>query len=399
MNGELYWYIPYIIIPCSVLIAYFFCRSNHQYYQMKEKDLELDYARKKAELKTLQVKMDEEYRIKSNQLSRDFSKYRHQLELQYDHDVSARVDELSRGLNEERKEVETIRQYLNNSITTAQQFNQEIRRIKLDCEARIEDANKKYLDLKFIYDNLVTLHPTIIEDIEEDVEEVEKVEESSNGRPGVLRWLSDEEYNGLSQRGRNELAFSRWKFRRKSKPEIGMEYEVYIGYCYWKEGWKVDFHGVDNGKNDLGRDIIATKVIDGIHHVHIIQCKYWSKKKNIHENTICQLFGTTFKYIFEHGAYKNGNYRIKPILATTTELSDVAKEFAKRLHVKYKVSPIGEIPWIKCNINNGNKIYHLPFDQQYERVKIDYNKKEFYAFTIEEAESKGFRHAMRHFNH
>jgi hypothetical protein len=50
---------------------------------------------------------------------------------------------------------------------------------------------------------------------------------------------------------------------------------------------------------------------------------------------------------------------------------------------------------IKCNINNGNKIYHLPFDQQYYRTKIELPG-EFYAWTVEEAVNAGFRRARRY---
>lgn len=52
-------------------------------------------------------------------------------------------------------------------------------------------------------------------------------------------------------------------------------------------------------------------------------------------------------------------------------------------------------PVIKCNISsNGEKIYHLPFDQQYDRTLIK-NNGEFYALTVKEAENKGFRRAFR----
>jgi hypothetical protein len=53
-------------------------------------------------------------------------------------------------------------------------------------------------------------------------------------------------------------------------------------------------------------------------------------------------------------------------------------------------------PIIKCNISNSKeKIYHLPMDQQYDRVIIDPSKGEFYANTIVEAEKAGFRRAFR----
>ena len=55
-----------------------------------------------------------------------------------------------------------------------------------------------------------------------------------------------------------------------------------------------------------------------------------------------------------------------PVIATTTRLSDMAQKFAQKLGVRVWNISKGEYPMIKCNIGtNGEKIYHLPFDQQY----------------------------------
>ncbi|MCD8288518.1 MAG: hypothetical protein LUC26_01195 [Prevotella sp.] len=85
------------------------------------------------------------------------------------------------------------------------------------------------------------------------------------------------------------------------------------------------------------------------------------------------------------------------ILITTTALSETAQKFADYLKVKVYVIKMGDYPRIKCNINKttGEKIYHLPFDQQYYTTKID-SPGEFFAFTVKEATSKGFRRAFRH---
>ena len=55
-------------------------------------------------------------------------------------------------------------------------------------------------------------------------------------------------------------------------------------------------------------------------------------------------------------------------------------------------------PSIKCNISrvDGQKIYHLPFDQQYDKVRVQKEKGEFYCTTVKEAENKGFRRAFRY---
>ena len=49
---------------------------------------------------------------------------------------------------------------------------------------------------------------------------------------------------------------------------------------------------------------------------------------------------------------------------------------------------------IKCNnAHNGEKIYHLPFDQQYDKIKIREN--DLYVQTVIEAEELGYRRAKR----
>jgi hypothetical protein len=50
---------------------------------------------------------------------------------------------------------------------------------------------------------------------------------------------------------------------------------------------------------------------------------------------------------------------------------------------------------IKCNVNGKDRIYHLPFDQQYDRVRIGTVPGECYAQRTEEAERLGFRRAKR----
>lgn len=83
------------------------------------------------------------------------------------------------------------------------------------------------------------------------------------------------------------------------------------------------------------------------------------------------------------------------MIPSFTNLSEMAISFAETLGIRILRQEFVEFPRIKCNINGNNKIYHLPFDQQYDTAQIK-NEGEFYAFTIAEAEAKGFRRAMRH---
>jgi len=52
---------------------------------------------------------------------------------------------------------------------------------------------------------------------------------------------------------------------------------------------------------------------------------------------------------------------------------------------------------IKCNISrrDAEKIYHLPFDQQYNRTLIEEEKNEYYLETVKEAEELGFRRVWK----
>ena len=80
----------------------------------------------------------------------------------------------------------------------------------------------------------------------------------------------------------------------------------------------------------------------------------------------------------------------------------MAKRMAEYLGILYMENKeMGEYRCIKCNIGkdefgNPTKIYHLPFDQQYDSTKIN-KRDEFMARTVAEAEAKGFRRALKWF--
>jgi len=218
---------------------------------------------------------------------------------------------------------------------------------------------------------------------------------SSENHDAARNYLSAEEYASLTSSQRNQLALDRYlQSHKKTNWQIGRDYELFVGHRYTKKGYSVDYYGSNNGLEDLGRDLIAVK--DNAPTL-IIQCKYWSTKKVIHEKHINQLFGTMTCYCFENNIPAEN---VRGVLITNTTLSDVARRFAKYLGIEVVENySIGEFPRIKCNINadeNGNetKIYHLPFDQQYDSCKID-KPGEFFAFTVAEAEAAGFRRAFK----
>ncbi|HET6202929.1 MAG TPA: hypothetical protein VFI25_09025 [Planctomycetota bacterium] len=73
---------------------------------------------------------------------------------------------------------------------------------------------------------------------------------------------------------------------------------------------------------------------------------------------------------------------------------DHARDLALESELRTKARPA---PMVKCNVNGSTKerIYHLPFDQQYDRTAIGTIPGECYVATVREAERLGFRRAWR----
>lgn len=290
---------------------------------------------------------------------------------------------------------------LENKKRPALKASEEVRKIK--AEKRELIANNKAMKWELKY--LKELYP-IIGEIEEDpiAEQESYINPDYQHEDKAGLWLTPQEYAALPTVDKYQRALDRYMHRKKTNREIGLEYERYIGYLYEQEGYNVTYHGIEKGFEDLGRDLICKK--DG--YTDIVQCKCWSKKKQIHENHINQLYGTTIMYKIKkerEAKGKNNRYNllidmeeiISPVFVSTTELSETALTFAKYLGINVKIIPLKPYPIIKCNISQrtGEKIYHLPFDQQYDRCIINPKSGEFYAMTIAEAEAKGFRRAMR----
>ena len=205
------------------------------------------------------------------------------------------------------------------------------------------------------------------------------------------RRLTDEEWASLGRQEKFQLALDRWKRRRKTAWEAGREYERFVGWTYERDGWDVSYVGALKGKEDLGRDLVAKKAGKTL----IVQCKRWAAEKTVHEKHVIQLFGTCVLYDLEHGL--GPGCRSKGVLACTCGVSDTARQCAERLGVEIRERlPMEDYPAVKCNIGaSGERIYHLPFDQQYDRVKITVRKGERFCWTVKEAEELGFRRAFR----
>jgi len=209
----------------------------------------------------------------------------------------------------------------------------------------------------------------------------------------VALYVSKSEWATLDVDTRNQLALDRYSNpkRKKSLWQVGIDYERYVGFSFERLGYRVKYHGALKGKEDLGIDLICTTDDFTV----VVQCKRLSSIKQIpvRENTVAQTYGASNFYAMSEGIEKVG-----AVIVTSYELSEKAREFANYLGVTFKENMILQTyPMIKCNISKttGEKIYHLPMDQQYDNINMSDNKGSFYALTVKEAVSKGFRRAYK----
>lgn len=236
---------------------------------------------------------------------------------------------------------------------------------------------------------------------DDDSSEKEKFELIEDDEERINYFLSPSDYNSLSESERNQKALDNYLKRKHTKAHVGKMYERYIGYLYEIDGYNVTYRGIEMGLKDGGIDLICRKKDE----ILLVQCKNWTLDSTIYEKHICQLYGaskfydkdqlqeeykdtlfTLFDYDFENAT---------PVFVTTTKLDEHAELVAKTLGVEVRnLSFDKNYPIIKCNINNGNKIYHLPIDQMYDHAKIC-NEGECYVKTVKEAEALGFRRAYR----
>ena len=284
---------------------------------------------------------------------------------------------------------DNIAYYLEHKSRPAYSAADTVRLLKRETKEHVRDLTELRLKLAYIEKMFPNINDIFDSGFDEESEFELETEENTDR---VRLFLSPEEYNRLSTTEKNQLALDRYVEQRKSKWQIGRDYEMYVGHKLEAEGYAVKYTGIIENLEDMGRDLIAIKGGKTL----IVQCKNWSQEKTIHEKHIFQLYGTLVLYRLD-----NPMLEAKGVFVTTTKLSDKARAVAKELDIEIvEQLPLGDFPRIKCNVNRttGEKIYHLPFDQQYDNTVINEKDGEFYAFTVKEAEDNGFRRAWRHYS-
>lgn len=314
------------------------------------------------------------------------------------HSSSVLLPSLIRWSNNlQEYEDEQISNYLRRKKRPARKAAEEVRLAKKEAreyKQEVELARNRVELYERLAPWLMDYAEISLEDMLNSLREEKKIHtELDEQEDPVAKYVPKSEWHKLSISERNQLALERYvAHRKKSLWQIGIDYERYVGYEFEKRGNQVQYHGALNGKSDLGIDLIC----ENEKIVYIVQCKRLSKVKEIpvRENIVAQIYGASELYKMKHNITKE----VIPVLVTTYDLSEEAKSFAEYLNVRVLSNyELSDYPMIKCNISNntGEKIYHLPMDQQYDNVIIGNVEGEFYAKTVDEAESKGFRRAYR----
>jgi hypothetical protein len=268
----------------------------------------------------------------------------------------------------------------------------ELRRIAAE-KAELRKENKVLRELHAYYQYLFPwLSEFVGSNLDELIQQAQQPTETGDEEP-ALRWLTaaEQESSTITRAEKFQRALDRYWKTRKTPWQIGRDYERYIGYLHEKEGFKVSYFGIARGLEDLGRDLICSRE----NEVRVIQCKYWASGRTLHEKHICQVYGTAAAYAFRNNAASHSE-NVSGWLYSSCSCSEVARQFADLLRVEIRESvPLAQYPSIKCNVSaTGEKIYHLPFDQQYDRTLIE-RPDECYVGTVAEAEARGFRRAFR----
>lgn len=383
------------IFPLILILFIFAMFVCGVYYALK--DIREEFEKKDREVDLEKQEIQESYKIERKKLIDSYNNSKKQVETEKQTINKILEDEkiykpyLAKLLEDYYYEVDTLREkHLRLKKRPAIKAANEVADIKRENRELIKKA-QIYKNQLMVYE---TLFPWLEEFKEIPEQEINKIisADNSEGYDRVKDFLSPEEYNKLEDYQKYQLWLDRYRAKsNKSNWEIGIDFERFVGYKYETEGYKIIYNGAREGIEDMGRDLIATKGNDLL----VIQCKNWSKNKTIHEKHIFQLYGTMILK-----AIDEPNKNIKGLFICTTNLSDTAREVAKHLNIEVMENYIYDrnYPCIKCNISkkDGSKIYHLPFDQQYDRIDVEVNIGERYAATVEEAERLGFRKAMRH---
>ncbi len=323
--------------------------------------------------------------------------------------ASGTLEPLARALSTLLKpEEDAVWKYLMDKPRPAEKAAESVR----DTNSKYRQLKRNFGQLQFRAELYEQLAPWLVEhvdlpvrDLLEALLEEQRLEANVRGVGQSDREEDDpatdyvpvNERRDLTKSELFQLALDRYTDpnRKRTLWRVGIDYERYVGWAYEDQRWEVEYHGANKGKGDLGIDLVCRHRSN--QRVEIVQCKRLSpiKKLPVRENVIAQTYGAAIVWCMKNEIPKP---LMTPVVITSYELSEEARQFAEILGVRVEEHvELKSYPMIKCNISTDReqeKIFHLPMDQMYDKIKID-RQGECYVSTVSEAESLGFRRAYR----
>lgn len=111
----------------------------------------------------------------------------------------------------------------------------------------------------------------------------------------------------------------------------GNDYEEFVGKYYERQGYKVIYHGLEQGKKDGGIDLIAENEYETL----LIQCKAWQKAE-VKQKHIKEFIGNCTTFLEDN---PQNNLKVKRIFVTSSEKSEKGLD-------KYLIQHVGKIEYI-----------------------------------------------------
>lgn len=210
------------------------------------------------------------------------------------------------------------------------------------------------------------------------IAEDSKSNPKSNTNPYTLEGLQSH-LDAYQQKAINSGNKNRWKY--------GRDYERYIGYLLEEQGWKVIYNGAVEGREDGGIDLICFRHSK----VYLVQCKRW--KINVGAEYIERFKKVVQRFKWYHPEYSD----VVGIFYTTSDYTyeayDLGDEYGISCWVE-EFESILEYPPVKCLTKNGEKIYYLPFDKEFDGISIENGCS--YKFKVTDAEKAGYHYHLNH---
>lgn len=121
---------------------------------------------------------------------------------------------------------------------------------------------------------------------------------------------------------------------KSQNKQKGDKYELQIGKFYQKQGYKVYFKGINEGRRDKGIDIIAYKGKEAL----LIQCKNWERSQ-VKQEHLRIFLGDCTAYI-EQNQKIFAKRSVRRVFVTSCESVDYGvKKFLEENDMEYKIIP------------------------------------------------------------